>query len=148
MRNDQIFVLLLVVLLPLSGCFDNAVGEADAEERVDELPNEATPTVKRIVTIQVNPDETVALTLNGTALEFVSGWWCGESGDYCDKTTSVTLDINCDDESFPDKKYRFNAYGLVTPNQAGMECILEIDNPVSDNYEVTRLYSFVEHPLA
>ena len=32
MRNDQIFVLLLVVLLPLSGCFDNAVGEAEADE--------------------------------------------------------------------------------------------------------------------
>ena len=29
MRNDQIFVLLLVVLLPLSGCMDNAVGEVE-----------------------------------------------------------------------------------------------------------------------
>jgi len=29
MRNDQIFVLLLVVLLPLSGCFDDAVGDAE-----------------------------------------------------------------------------------------------------------------------
>ena len=32
MRNDQIFVLMLVILLPLSGCFDDAVGEADANE--------------------------------------------------------------------------------------------------------------------
>jgi hypothetical protein len=32
MRNDQIFVLLLVILLPLSGCFDGAVGDANAEE--------------------------------------------------------------------------------------------------------------------
>ena len=29
MRNDQIFVLLLVILLPLSGCFDGAVGDAE-----------------------------------------------------------------------------------------------------------------------
>ena len=29
MRNDQIFVLLLIVLLPLSGCFDNSVGDAE-----------------------------------------------------------------------------------------------------------------------
>ena len=32
MRNDQIFVLLLVVLLPMSGCFDGGtagVGEAE-----------------------------------------------------------------------------------------------------------------------
>ena len=32
MRNDQIFVLLLVVLLPLSGCMDNAVGEVEGTE--------------------------------------------------------------------------------------------------------------------
>ena len=33
MRNDQIFVLLLVVLLPLSGCFDaGSIGEAEGTE--------------------------------------------------------------------------------------------------------------------
>ena len=36
MRNDQIFVLLLVILLPLSGCFDNAVGEAEADDDRDD----------------------------------------------------------------------------------------------------------------
>ena len=36
MRNDQIFVLLLVILLPLSGCFDNAVGEAEANDDRDD----------------------------------------------------------------------------------------------------------------
>ena len=32
MRNDQIFVLLLVVLLPMSGCFDGTVGDAEGAE--------------------------------------------------------------------------------------------------------------------
>ena len=32
MRNDQIFVLLLVVLLPMSGCFDGAVGDAEGTD--------------------------------------------------------------------------------------------------------------------
>ena len=32
MRNDQIFVLLLVFLLPMSGCLENGIGEAEAEE--------------------------------------------------------------------------------------------------------------------
>ncbi|MDB2570575.1 hypothetical protein N9X79_00255 [Euryarchaeota archaeon] len=32
MRNDQIFVLLLVVLLPMSGCMDNAVGDAEGTD--------------------------------------------------------------------------------------------------------------------
>ena len=34
MRNDQIFVLLLVILLPMSGCFDGAVGDAEGSEEV------------------------------------------------------------------------------------------------------------------
>ena len=32
MKTDRIFVLLLVVMLPMSGCFDDAVGDAEAEE--------------------------------------------------------------------------------------------------------------------
>jgi hypothetical protein len=32
MRNDQIFVLMLVVLLPMSGCFDGAVGDAEGTD--------------------------------------------------------------------------------------------------------------------
>jgi|GEM_PF-4903579 len=32
MKTDRIFVLLLVVLLPLSGCFDGSVGDADATD--------------------------------------------------------------------------------------------------------------------
>jgi len=32
MRNDQIFVLLLVIILPMSGCFDGAVGDAEGTD--------------------------------------------------------------------------------------------------------------------
>ena len=35
MRNDQIFVLLLVILLPMSGCFDGAVGDAEGTDDAD-----------------------------------------------------------------------------------------------------------------
>ena len=48
MRNDQIFVLLLVILLPMSGCFDGAVGDAegtdDASENGDASGEEGTST--------------------------------------------------------------------------------------------------------
>ena len=48
MRNDQIFVLLLVILLPMSGCFDGAVGDAegtdDASENGDVSGGEGTST--------------------------------------------------------------------------------------------------------
>ena len=37
MRNDQIFVLMLVILLPMSGCFDGSgVGEAEGAQDSDE----------------------------------------------------------------------------------------------------------------
>lgn len=36
MRNDQIFVLLLVILLPLTGCFDAAVGDAEGTDNASE----------------------------------------------------------------------------------------------------------------
>ena len=32
MKTDRIFVLLLVVMLPMSGCFDDAVGDAEGTE--------------------------------------------------------------------------------------------------------------------
>ena len=35
MRSDQIFVLMLVIFLPLTGCFGDAIGEAEAEDSDD-----------------------------------------------------------------------------------------------------------------
>ena len=35
MRKDQIFVLMLVIFLPLTGCFGDAIGEAEAEDSDD-----------------------------------------------------------------------------------------------------------------
>ena len=35
MRKDQIFVLMLVIFLPLTGCFGDAIGEAEADENED-----------------------------------------------------------------------------------------------------------------
>ena len=34
MKTDRIFVLLLVVMLPMSGCFDDAVGDAEGSGEV------------------------------------------------------------------------------------------------------------------
>ena len=35
MKTDRIFVLLLVVMLPMSGCFDGAVGDAEGSDESD-----------------------------------------------------------------------------------------------------------------
>jgi hypothetical protein len=44
MKTDRVFVLLLVVLLPLSGCFDGSVGDADATDD----SSESTPSASAI----------------------------------------------------------------------------------------------------
>ena len=36
MRSDQVFVLLLIILIPLTGCFENGVGDADAQDATEE----------------------------------------------------------------------------------------------------------------
>ena len=36
MRKDQIFVLMLVILLPMTGCFDGAVGDAEGTDDASE----------------------------------------------------------------------------------------------------------------
>ena len=32
MRSDQVFVLLLIILIPMTGCFDNSVGDAEGAQ--------------------------------------------------------------------------------------------------------------------
>jgi len=133
----------------MSGCFDGAVGDAEAEEGTSETTQEATPTVNRIITIQVEPDETVNITLNGTALEFVSGWNCPEARTYCSMSEYVGFVITCDDPTFPNgMRFDWNRYGTMSPNQAGVECTLTTDNPTIEDYPQTKIFSFVEHPLA
>ena len=148
MRNDQIFVLLLVILLPMSGCFDGAVGDAEAEEGTEENTLQEVTAVNKIITIQVGPDEEVNMTLNGTALEFVGGWYCADANNYCSTTESLMIDITCDDPDFYGGKFFFNRANWFTPNPAGTECVINIENVVTEGYSTTIIYSFVEHPLA
>lgn len=35
MRSDQVFVLLLIILIPMTGCFDNSVGDAEGSQDSD-----------------------------------------------------------------------------------------------------------------
>ena len=48
MRSDQVFVLLLIILIPMTGCFDNSVGDAegsqDSDSNSDPVTGESTGT--------------------------------------------------------------------------------------------------------
>jgi hypothetical protein len=51
MRNDQIFVLLLVVLLPLSGCFDGGTAGVGEAEGAQDSGGENTPSTGTFTTV-------------------------------------------------------------------------------------------------
>ena len=64
MRNDQIFVLLLVVLMPMSGCFDGGgVGEAEGAQDSGNLSEEDNEV---LYSVQIEADSSHSVTLNGT----------------------------------------------------------------------------------
>ena len=64
MRNDQIFVLMLVILLPMSGCFDGAIGDVDAQEMAEE--NERDLLMYDRIFVPSNGTQTI--TTNGTTI--------------------------------------------------------------------------------
>ena len=69
MRNDQIFVLLLVVLLPLTGCFDGG-GIGDAEAADESQTTENKPSVLYV------PADTIGniTTANRELVEVLEVW--------------------------------------------------------------------------
>ena len=81
MRKDQIFVLLLIVMLPMSGCFDDAVGEAEGAEN-DSTDDSSTTTVRNIVkTLHIADGQTHVITLNGsTTLQIMDIYGVNEDG--------------------------------------------------------------------
>jgi len=120
MRNDQIFVLLLVVLLPLSGCFDGAVGDAegaDDESSTTVVNNYYNNTTNSIVmTVHIEEGQTHTVHLNGTTLQLMdvysnnNGYWQLTNGNVgismdCENgftmTTYINYGINYDNPYLP-----------------------------------------------
>jgi hypothetical protein len=143
MRNDQIFVLLLVVLLPLSGCFDGGgVGEAEGAHDSDATSGTGTPLYHQFsngtIVITTNPNEVVEVI----SLDAVrpSGGFDGRfaSASYSESWTSTwdaLVNINCtmiDDNATIDlRDSGLNYGGFATtdtlPSDGGM-CIYTIQN--------------------
>ena len=118
MRKDQIFVLLLVILLPLSGCFDGAVGDADAEEDtgmtvINNYYNNTTTIMPNLDThVLYIPYGTTAniSTSNGEIIEVLDVWTSDEynSEDVRDYNNyGLYADFNC--STHPDVR---TAYGI------------------------------------
>ena len=98
MRNDQIFVLLLVILLPMTGCFNDAVGDAegtdDASENGDSSVGDETST-------GTSSSPTQARTWYSSAGVYQTYW---DDGQY--SGMSYTNSSNSSDHDDDDDVYR------------------------------------------
>ena len=152
MRNDQIFVLMLVVLLPMSGCFDGAIGDVEADDDSDlHTENEYQDVIR---TVYIEPSDVVNITLNGnTTLELVSGHRTvitntSGSDTYWYTDMDLFYFMHCDGYEFPNNKFRFYGESLYAANLPDTICYLELDTTsTNSNYEFYYIFSFKEHPL-
>ena len=92
MRNDQIFVLMLVVLLPLTGCFDGGgIGDADAQNSTnyDDI---------QVLYVPTNTVDTIT-TRAGEFVEILDAWadYNGEDSDdrVTDYRERIIAEFNC-----------------------------------------------------
>ena len=114
MRNDQIFVLLLVVLLPMSGCFDGGgVGEAEGAQDSDETSgttvvnhyyNNTTTSSNAQERIWYSTGDTFESTWNDGLGVASSSERCMEYGPHYDSSTGEYLGEECKRYGFPNKE--------------------------------------------
>ncbi len=109
MRNDQIFVLLLVVLLPMSGCFDGGgVGEAEGAQDSGEASE--TTVVNNYYnnsTTSSNSQERIWYTSGGTyhlqwndANADSSGRYCSDLREQYSSTDGSLIGTYCEEYSY------------------------------------------------
>ena len=135
--TDKVFILLLVILLPLTGCLD-AIDNADAENPSSEPVAETTPDVYSLNLLAYN---TATITLDGDStlkLESIfshrlnrvlsSGSWIIGFNMTCNDTTIISYATFSDDE--------------FVPFLGGQLCTLEIRT--AEDYILT----FSKHSLA
>ena len=120
MRNDQIFVLLLVVLLPMSGCFDGGtagVGEAEGAQDSDETSgttvvnhyyNNTTTSSNAQERIWYSTGDTFESTWNDGLGVASSSERCMEYGPHYDSSTGEYLGEECKRYGLPNKESDWN----------------------------------------
>ena len=118
MRNDQIFVLLLVVLLPMSGCFDGGgVGEAEGAQDSDSTDDSGTSTGGVPTTpatsnsqerIWYSTGDTFESTWNDGLGVASSSERCMEYGPHYDSSTGEYLGEECKRYGLPNMESDWN----------------------------------------
>ena len=131
MRKDQIFVLMLVVLLPLTGCFDGGgIGDADAQDTSSEDDSSSADTVvtmPAVITISINEGQTQTITLNGTTLLLETVHKQDGSGYWRTNQYNVEMSMTCDNGFTMDRFWLDGGNNEYLPNLPDVECDIEMN---------------------
>ena len=117
MRTDQAFVLLLILLLPLTGCIDT-IGEVDAENPEEDAAVPAPNSTFIHEVVFVDNGSNVTMTFNNTIVQLVDS---SREDEYERQVTGAVaqLDIDCGDEF---SVYTRTYPGDFFPTIPGTEC--------------------------
>ena len=129
MRKDQIFVLLLIVMLPMSGCFDDAVGEAEGAEN-DSTDDSSTTTVRNIVkTLHIPDGQTHVITLNGsTTYQIMDIYAVNEEGTWRSPgTLSFKMECSNNFSSYMSIYTGANYGDMYLPILPNLTCTVELN---------------------
>ena len=144
MRKDQIFVLMLVILLPMSGCFDGAIGEAEAEDS-DNDSIEVSEQYDGVYTLRVAPDTSETISVNNSTIlveelhtKGTEGWRQEGNIDY-----SITCDNG--DEIASRFYLNYNYHSLFLP-VTGENCDVTIGADYA-SIDIVMIYRLVPNTI-
>ena len=159
MKTDRIFVLLLVVLLPMSGCFDDTVGDAEgAEENSGTTVNHHyynnTTNVLQdstvVMTVHIEEGQTHTVHLNGTTLQLMdvysnnNGYWQLTGGN-----VGISMDCENGFTMITYINYNLNYDNPYLPTLPDTECelILNYSPANSETLATEKILIFTETDL-
>ena len=121
MRRDQVFVLLLIILIPMTGCFDNSVGDAEGAQDSGTV----TEVNEMLFSVHIDEGASHSISLNGTTLKMEGGYY-EAANDWrpIGSVFKVYYSIDCANGYQIEKLYAFA--GDIMPVVGGVECTVEI----------------------
>ena len=139
MKPDKVFILLLVILLPLTGCIDVS-DNADAQDSTtpqDQTTDSVSTTMPAVVSLNIGAENTHTEVFNGTTLKVESvhyEYTDPECSSNCPITwrpgNAVYYSMTCEDGFSISNGYV--GAGTFLPVLGGQECTVEF-NPTNYN---------------
>jgi hypothetical protein len=144
MRSDQVFVLLLIILIPMTGCFDNSVGDAEGAQD-DPTDDNTSPGLPDVTTdsggsdtdqsssqerIWYSTGETIPTTWHDGMTYSYSGERCLEYGPLYNSSTGQYIGEECRRYGYPDRASDWDASNCT--NLGGTPYWYQLNNYETD----------------